>query len=90
MINLFVLFVFALFLWTSSTLMIKGTHQEAIKNEVNNIRESLKYLFSSLTALLTLLMKDSIYSAKDNDFPSLKSNVIDLLKLEKKETEEAA
>ena len=35
-------------------------------------------------------MKDSISSAKEEDFKPISSNVIDLLKLEKKEEEEAA
>ena len=34
-------------------------------------------------------MKDSIASAKDEDFQPMSSNVIDLLKLEKKEEEAA-
>ena len=86
--------VFLLFLglagWTLSTLMSKGKHQDEIKNELGNIFESLKYLFASVTALVKLLMKDSISSAKDDDFGPIKSNVIDLLKLDKKEKEEAA
>ena len=35
-------------------------------------------------------MKDSISSAKEEDFKPISSNVIDLLKLEKKVEEEAA
>ena len=76
--------------WTVSTLMSKGKHQEDIKNEIGNIFESVKYLSSSVTSLVKLLMKDSISSAKVDDFGPIKSNVIDLLKLEKKEKEEAA
>ena len=76
--------------WTFSTLMSKGKHQEEIQNELGNIFERIKYLSSSVTALVKLLMKDSISSAKDDDFGPIKSNVIDLLKLEKKEKEEAA
>ena len=76
--------------WTFSTLMSKGKHQEEIKNELGNIFESFKYLSASVTALVKLLMKDSISSAKDDDFGSIKSNVIDLLKLEKNEKQEAA
>ena len=86
--------VFLLFLgltgWTLSTLMSKGKHQEEIKQELANIFESLKYLSTSVSALVKLLMKDSISSAKDDDFGPIKSNVIDLLKLEKKDKEEAA
>tara|TARA_B100001250_G_scaffold386014_1_gene382191 strand:- start:137 stop:409 length:273 start_codon:yes stop_codon:yes gene_type:complete len=86
--------VFLLFLglagWTISTLMSKGKHQEEIKNELGNIYESFKYLSSSMTALIKLLMKDSISSAKDDDFGPMTSNVIELLKLEKKDKEEAA
>ena len=86
--------VFLLFLgltgWTISTLMSKGKHQVEIKNEIGNIFESIKYLSTSVTALVKLLMKDSISSAKDDDFESMKSNVIDLLKLEKKDKENAA
>ena len=86
--------VFLLFLglagWTVSTLMSKGNHQEEIKKELANIFESFKYLSTSITALVKLLMKDSISSAKDDDFGPIKDNVIDLLKLDKKEKEEAA
>ena len=81
--------IFLLFLglagWTVSTLMSKGKHQEDITKELGNIFESIKYLSSSVTALVKLLMKDSISSAKDEDFKPISSNVIDLLKLEKKE-----
>ena len=86
--------VFLIFLglagWTLSTLMSKGKHQEEIKKELGNIFESFKYLSTSVTALVKLLMKDSISSAKDGDFGPIKSNVVDLLKLEKKDKEEAA
>ena len=85
--------VFFLFLgltgWTVSTLMSKGKHQEEIKQELTNIFESLKYLSTSVSTLVKLLMKDSIASAKDDDFGPIKSNVIDLLKLEKNEEEAA-
>ena len=70
--------------------MSKGKHQEEIQNELGNILESLKSLSASISALVKLLMKDSISSAKDDDFGPIKSNVIDLLKLEKQEKEEAA
>ena len=90
MITLIFLFVLGLAGWTVSTLMSNGKHQEEIKSEIANIFESLKYLFASLTALVKLLMKDSISSAKDDDFGPIKSNVIDLLKVENKEKEEAA
>ena len=76
--------------WTFSTLMSKGKHQDEITKELGNIFESLKMLTSSITSLVKLLMKDSIASAKDEDFQPTSSNVIDLLKLEKKEKEEAA
>tara|TARA_B100000579_G_scaffold413057_1_gene405323 strand:+ start:321 stop:593 length:273 start_codon:yes stop_codon:yes gene_type:complete len=86
--------VFLLFLglagWTFSTLMSKGKHQEEITKELGNIFESLKFLSSSVTALVKLLMKDSISSAKDEDFQPISSNVIDLLKLDKNDNEEAA
>ena len=86
--------VFLLFLglagWTFSTLMSKGKHQEDIKKELANIFESLKYLSSSVTSLVKLLMKDSISSAKEDDFGPIKSNVVDLLKLDKKDNDEAA
>ena len=86
--------VFLLFLglsgWTVSTLISKGKHQEEIKNELVNIFESFKYLSASVSALVKLLMKDSISSAKADDFGPIKSNVVDLLKLDKKEKEEAA
>ena len=87
-----VVFLLALGLagWTFSTLMSKGKHQDEITNEVGNIFDSLKLLTSSITALVKLLMKDSISSAKDEDFQPISSNVIDLLKLDKKEKDEAA
>ena len=87
-----VIFLLALGLagWTFSTLMSKGKHQNEITNEVGNIFESLKLLTSSITALVKLLMKDSIASAKDEDFQPISSNVIDLLKLEKNEKSKAA
>ena len=90
MITLVFLIVLGLAGWTFSTLMSKGKHQDEIKKELGNIFESIKYLTASVTALVKLLMKDSISSAKDDDFGPIKSNVIDLLKLDKKETEEAA
>ena len=90
MITLVFLLVLGLAAWTISTLMSKGKHQEEIKNELANIFESSKYLTASVTALIKLLMKDSISSAKDDDFGPIKSNVIDLLKLEKNDKEEAA
>tara|TARA_Y100001968_G_scaffold253123_1_gene238696 strand:+ start:370 stop:642 length:273 start_codon:yes stop_codon:yes gene_type:complete len=76
--------------WTFSTLMSQGKHQEEIKKELGNIFESIKYLTTSVTSLVKLLMKDSISSAKYDDFEPIKSNVIDLLKLEKNKKEEAA
>ena len=86
--------VFLLFLglagWTLSTLMSKGKHQDEIQNELRNIYESLKYLSTSVTALIKLLMKDSISSAKSDDFGPMTSNVIELLNLKKKGKEEAA
>ena len=90
MITLIFLLLLGLSAWTVSTLMSKGKHQEEIKNELGNIYESFKYLTSSVTALVKLLMKDSISSAKDDDFGPIKSNVIDLLKLEKNDKEEEA
>ena len=90
MITLVFFLVLGLAAWTISTLMSKGKHQEEIKNELANIFDSFKYLSTSVTALVKLLMKDSISSAKDEDFKPISSNVIDLLKLEKKDTEEAA
>ena len=90
MITVIFLLVLGLAGWTFSTLMSKGRHQDEITKELGNIFESLKLLASSVTALVKLLMKDSISSAKDEDFQPISSNVIDLLKLEKKEKEEAA
>ena len=90
MITLVFFLVLGLSGWTFSTLMSKGKHQEEIKKELSNIFESIKYLSASVTALVKLLMKDSISSAKDDDFGPIKSNVIDLLKLEKNNKEEAA
>ena len=85
MITLVFLLVLGLAGWTASTLMSKGKHQEEIQHELGNIFESFKYLSTSVTALVKLLMKDSISSAKDNEFEPIKTNVVDLLKLEKKE-----
>ena len=90
MITVVFLLVLGLAGWTFSTLLSKGKHQDEIMKELGNILESLKYLSSSVLALIKLLMKDSISSAKDDDFEPIKANVIDLLKLEKKEKEEAA
>ena len=90
MITLIILLVLGLSAWTASTLMSNGKHQEEIKKELANIFESFMYLSTSITALVKLLMKDSISSAREDDFGPIKSNVIDLLKLEKKEKEEAA
>ena len=90
MITLVFLLVLGLAAWTVSTLMSKGKHQEEIKNELGNIFESFKYLSASVSALVKLLMKDSISSAKEDDFGPIKSNVIDLLKLDKQKNEEAA
>ena len=90
MITLVFFLVLGLAGWTFSTLMSKGKHQDDIKKELSNILESIKYLTASVTALVKLLMKDSISSAKDDDFGYIKSNVIDLLKLKKNEKEEAA
>ena len=87
-----VVFLFALGLagWTLSTLMSKGKHQDEITGELGKIFGSLKSLTASITSLVKLLMKDSIASAQDEDFKPISSNVIDLLKLEKKEKETAA
>ena len=87
-----VVFLLALGLtgWTFSTLMSKGKHQDEITREIGNIFESIKLLISSISSLVKLLMKDSIASAKDEDFKPISSNVIDLLKLEKTKNEEAA
>tara|TARA_Y100001968_G_scaffold221298_1_gene204197 strand:- start:98 stop:373 length:276 start_codon:yes stop_codon:yes gene_type:complete len=88
MITIFILLVLGLAGWTISTLMSKGKHQEDIKNELASIFESLKYLSSSVMALVKLLMKDSIATAKEDDFGSMKASVIDLLKVEKKDKED--
>jgi len=90
MVTVVFLLILGLAGWTFSTLMSKGRHQEEITKELGNIFDSLKFLTSSITALIKLLMKDSISSAKDEDFKPISSNVIDLLKLEKKDNEEAA
>ena len=76
--------------WTASTLMSKGKHHDDITKELGNILESLKLLISSITALVKLLMKDSISSAKDEDFQPISSNVIDLLKVENKDDKQVA
>ena len=90
MITLVFLLVLGLSGWTISTLMSKGKHQEEIKTEIGNIFESLKSLSGSVITLCKLLMKDFIDSAKDDDFGPIKSNVIELLKLEKQGKDEAA
>ena len=82
-----VVFLLALGLagWTLSTLMSKGKHQDEITGELGKIFDSLKSLTASITSLVKLLMKDSIDSAKNEDFKPISSNVIDLLKLDKKD-----
>ena len=85
MITVIFLLAIGLAGWTFSTLMSKGKHQDEITKELGNIFESLKFLISSITSLIKLLMKDSIASAKDEDFKPISSNVVDLLNLEKKE-----
>ncbi len=90
MITIIFLLVLGLSGWTISTLMSQGKHQEEIKEELGNIFESLKYLSNSITALIKILMKDSISSAKEGDFQAVKANVIDLLKVEKKDKEDKA
>jgi len=85
MITVVFLLVLGLAGWTFSTLMSKGKHQEEITKELGNIFDSLKLLASSIAALVKLLMKDSIASAKDEDFAPIGSNVIDLLNLEKED-----
>ena len=85
MVTIVFLLVVGLAGWTFSTLMSKGKHQEEIKKELGNIFESLKYLSASAITLVKLLMKDSISSAKENDFGPMRSNVIELLKLDKKD-----
>ena len=90
MITLIFLIFVGLAGWTFSTLMSKGKHQEEITRELGNIFDSLKLLTAGVIALVKLLMKDSISSAKAEDFQPISSNVIDLLKLDKKEKEEAA
>ena len=90
MITLVFLLVLGLAGWTVSTLMSQGQHEEEIKTELGNIFESFKLLSAAVSSLVKLLMKDSISSAKNDDFGPIKSNVIDLLKLEKKDKEEAA
>ena len=90
MITVVFLLLLGLAGWTVSTLMSKGKHQEEITSELGNIFESLKFLSSSMTSLVKLLMKDSIASAKDEDFEPISANVIDLLKFEKKDQDEAA
>ena len=89
MITVIFLLAVGLAAWTLSTLMSKGKHQDEITKELGNIYESLKLLSSSVTALIKLLMKDSISSAKEEDFQPISSNVIELLNL-KNTDEEAA
>tara|TARA_B100000579_G_scaffold436844_1_gene464121 strand:- start:2424 stop:2696 length:273 start_codon:yes stop_codon:yes gene_type:complete len=90
MITIVFLLILGLAAWTVSTLMSKGKHQEEISKELGNIFESLKFLSSSIANLVKLLMKDSISSAKDEGFQPISSNVIELLKLDKKDKDEAA
>ena len=85
MITVIFLLVIGLAGWTFSTLMSKGKHQDEITKELGNIFDSLKFLSSSITSLIKLLMKDSIASAKDENFKPIGSNVVDLLNLEKKD-----
>ena len=90
MITVIFLLALGLGAWTVSTLMSKGKHQDDITKELGNIFESLKLLTASITALVKLLMKDSIASAKDEDFQPISSKVIDLLKVENNNDKEAA
>ena len=90
MITVVFLLVLGLAGWTFSTLMSKGKHQEEITRELGNIFESIKYLSASVSSLVKLLMKDSISSAKDDDFGAMKANVIDLLSIESKSKDEKA
>ncbi len=90
MITLIFLFVLGLGGWTASTLMSQGKHHEEIKKELGNIFDRFKDLSKSVVSLVKLLMKDSISSAKEDDFGPIKSNVIDLLKLDEKDKEKAA
>ena len=90
MITLVFLLILGLAGWTVSTLMSQGKHQEEIKSELANIFESCKCLSASVTSLVKLLMKDSISSAKEDDFGPIKSNVIDLLKLERDDKDKVA
>tara|TARA_B100000214_G_C23916188_1_gene603812 strand:+ start:564 stop:830 length:267 start_codon:yes stop_codon:yes gene_type:complete len=85
MITVVFLLAIGLAAWTFSTLMSNGKHQDEITRELSKILESFKLLSSSITALVKLLMKDSIASAKEEDYQPIRSNVIDLLKLEKKD-----
>ena len=90
MITIVFLLVLGLTWWTISTLMSKGKHQEDIKKELSNLFESVKNLSTSVTSLVKLLMKDSISSAKDDDFRLMKANVIDLLKVDKNQKQDEA
>tara|TARA_Y100001968_G_C19356510_1_gene717468 strand:+ start:566 stop:841 length:276 start_codon:yes stop_codon:yes gene_type:complete len=90
MITIVFLLLVVLAGWTVSTLMSKGKHQDDIKKELVNILESLKYLSSSITALVKLLMKDSISSTKEDDSGSNQANVIDLLKVDQKVKDDKA
>ena len=90
MISIIILLGLGLAGWTISTLMSKGKHQDEIKQELGNIFESIKYFATSVQALVKLLMKDSISSAKDDDFKSIKANVIDLLTINKEGKEDKA
>tara|TARA_B100000579_G_C22230673_1_gene575938 strand:+ start:269 stop:550 length:282 start_codon:yes stop_codon:yes gene_type:complete len=85
MISIIILLGLGLAGWTISTLMSKGKHQDEIKQELGNIFESIKYFATSVQALVKLLMKDSISSAKDDDFRVIRTNVIDLLKVDNKD-----
>tara|TARA_B100000700_G_scaffold330463_1_gene456837 strand:- start:2433 stop:2708 length:276 start_codon:yes stop_codon:yes gene_type:complete len=90
MVSIIVLLCLGLAGWTISTLMSKSKHQEEIKIELAHIFDSLKRFSNSLAALVKLLMKDSISSAKEDDFASIKSNVVDLLSVENKADNEKA
>ena len=87
MITIIFLLVLGLAGWTISTLMSKGNNKDEIMKEIENIFKSLKNLFDSVSSLIKILMKDSISSAKGDDFGPIKTNVIQLLKLDKKEKE---
>tara|TARA_Y100001968_G_C19301544_1_gene689346 strand:- start:39 stop:314 length:276 start_codon:yes stop_codon:yes gene_type:complete len=90
MITALALFVFALAGWTIATLVAKGEHTEAIKDELGNMFETLKLFGSSIKSLIQILIKSTF---SDNSIPRIeekKDNVVSIADNEEKPEESKA